>query len=411
MSQLWQETLVHTYRCKREAFEIIDFGEKGLIGENRRTQIYEIHRNTAKLMVFAGFEMPIYYKDITPEHLAVRNNVGVFDISHMGRVLITGIDAESFLNYAVTNDVSTLQSNMAQYSVMCNENGGIIDDFVVYRLEAEKFLVVFNANNREKDYKWLTENARGFSLKIEEISESVAMFAVQGPKAEKTLQKISSENLSKIGRFKCEPSNLEGVDAFLSRTGYTGEDGFEVFVWNASIKKPDNALRLWKAILEAGKTLGIEPCGLGARDTLRLEAGLCLYGNDIDETTTPLEAALGFVVKLQKDRFIGKEVLLKQKAEGVKRKRVGIAMTDQGIPRQGFEIYAESGERIGRMTSGTFSPLLGFGIGMGYVQTPHAQEGNIVNVMIRNKKSAGRIAAFPLYDIEKYGFKRKATTD
>ncbi|MGD0977769.1 MAG: glycine cleavage system aminomethyltransferase GcvT [Candidatus Bathyarchaeia archaeon] len=380
------------------------------MGESRRTQIYEIHRKTAKLTVFAGFEMPIYYKDITPEHLAVRNSVGVFDISHMGRVLVTGIDAERFLNYVITNDVSTLQPNVAQYSVMCNENGGIIDDFVVYRLEDEKFLVVFNASNREKDYNWLVKNAKGFSVKIEEISDNVAMFAVQGPKAEKTLQKIATEDLSKIGRFKCEPSNLAGVEVFLSRTGYTGEDGFEVFVWNASIAKPDNALRLWKAILEAGNTLGIEPCGLGARDTLRLEAGLCLYGNDIDETTTPLEAALGFVVKLQKDRFIGKEVLLKQKAEGVKRKRVGITMTNRGIPRQGFQIHAESGERIGRITSGTFSPLLNFGIGMGYVQTPHAQVGNIVNVKIRNKTATGRITAFPLYDIEEYGFKRKTTT-
>ena len=354
--------------------------------------------------------MPIYYKDITPEHLAVRNSVGVFDISHMGRVLVTGIDAGSFLNYVITNDVSTLQPNVAQYSVMCNENGGIMDDFVVYRLEDKKFLVVFNASNREKDYNWLVKNAKGFNVKIEEISDNVAMFAVQGPKAEKTLQKVAMEDLSKIGRFKCEPSNLAGVDVFLSRTGYTGEDGFEVFVWNTSIAKPDNAMRLWKAILEAGQTLGIEPCGLGARDTLRLEAGLCLYGNDIDETTTPLEAALGFVVKLQKDRFIGREVLLKQKAEGVKRKRVGITMTDGGIPRQGFEIHAESGERIGRITSGTFSPLLNFGIGMGYVQTPHAQEGNIVNVIIRNKTATGKIAAFPLYDIEKYGFKRKTMT-
>jgi len=354
--------------------------------------------------------MPLYYKDITPEHLAVRNSVGIFDISHMGRVLVTGTDAEHLLNYVITNDVSTLQPNAAQYSVMCNENGGIIDDFIVYRLETQKFLLVFNANNREKDYNWLVTNAKGSNVKIEEISDDVAMFAVQGPNAEKTLQKIATEDLSKTGRFKCEPSRLAGVEVFLSRTGYTGEDGFEIFVWNASIAKSDNATRLWRAILEAGKTLGIEPCGLGARDTLRLEAGLCLYGNDIDEMTTPLEAALGFVVKLQKDRFIGKEVLLKQKADGVRRKRVGIRMTDGGIPRPGFEIRAESGETIGSVTSGTFSPLLNFGIGMGYVQTPHAQEGNSVNVIIRNKTSTGRITSFPFYDTEKYGFKRKTAT-
>jgi len=378
------------------------------LGEKtRRTQLYEIHRKTAKLTVFAGFEMPIYYKDITPEHLAVRNSVGIFDISHMGRVMVTGIDSERFLNYVITNDISALSPNSAQYSVMCTENGGIIDDFVVYRLETEKFLVVFNASNREKDYNWLVKNAKGFNVRIEEISDNVAMFAVQGPNAEKTLQKISTEDLSRIARFKCGHSRLAGVDVFLSRTGYTGEDGFEVFIWNASLAKPDNAVKLWKAILETGKTFGIEPCGLGARDTLRLEAGLCLYGNDIDENTTPLEAALSFVVKLQKEKFVGKETLLKQKAEGTKRKRIGVKMIDQGVPRPGFEIYTDAGEKIGHLTSGTFSPLLKCGIGMGYLQTSYAQDGNAVNVKVRGKMAKARIARFPLYDVEKYGYKRK----
>jgi len=381
-----------------------------LSGVNRRTQLYEIQRKTAKLTIFAGFEMPVYYKDITPEHLAVRNSVGIFDISHMGRVLVSGVDSESLLNFVITNDVSTLQLDAAQYSVMCNENGGIIDDFVVYRLEEEKFLVVFNAGNREKDYHWLVGHTKSLEVKIEEVSDNVAMFAVQGPSAERTLQRISTEDLSKIGRFKCGHSKLAGVEVFLSRTGYTGEDGFEVVVWNASLAKPDNAVKLWNAILETGKASGIEPCGLGARDTLRLEAGLCLYGNDIDETTTPFEASLGFVVKLQKDRFVGKEILLKQKAEGVKRKRVGIRMTDRGIPRHGFEIYSEAAGRIGSMTSGTFSPLLSLGIGMGYIEMPYAQEGNTVGVRMRNKTVSGRIAALPFYDTEKYGFKRKPAT-
>jgi aminomethyltransferase len=381
-----------------------------LIGEHHQTQLYEIHQKTAKLTVFAGFEMPLYYKDIAPEHLAVRNSVGLFDISHMGRIMVKGIDSEKFLNYVITNDVSTLQPNAAQYSVMCNDDGGIMDDFVYYRLEKEKFLVVFNASNREKDYNWLVANAKSFSVEIENVSDNIAMVAVQGPSAEKTLQRISPDDLSKIGRFKCRQSRLAGVEVFLSRTGYTGEDGFEVFVWNASVAKPNNAVRLWKAILEAGKTFGIESCGLGARDTLRLEAGLCLYGNDIDESTTPFEAALGFVVKLQKDEFIGKKVLLKQKAEGVKRKRVGIRMTDNGIPRRGFEIYPESGERIGSITSGTFSPLLNIGIGMGYVQTSYSQKGTAVGVRIRNKTARGRVVEFPFYDVEKYGFKRKIET-
>jgi aminomethyltransferase len=366
-----------------------------------------MHKKVAKLTVFAGFEMPLYYIDIAPEHMAVRNSVGIFDISHMGRVVVTGADSERFLNYVMTNDVSILSSDSAQYSVMCTETGGIVDDLVVYRLETEKFLVVFNASNREKDYNWFIENAKGFTVRIEDVSDNVAMFAVQGPNAEKTLQKTSSEDLSKIGRFKCGHPCLADVDVFLSRTGYTGEDGFEVFVWNASLEKPDLAVKVWNAIIEAGKNFGIEPCGLGARDTLRLEAGLCLYGNDINEGTTPLEAGLGFVVKLQKERFIGKEALLKQKTEGLKRKRIGIGMIDQGVPRAGFEIYSSRGERIGQVTSGTFSPLLKCGVGMGYVQASYAQEGTLVNVNIRGKMAKSKIVAFPLYDPEKYGYKRR----
>ena len=351
--------------------------------------------------------MPLWYKGIIPEHLAVRNSVGIFDISHMGRVIITGVDSERLLNYVITNDVSVLSPNSAQYSVMCNENGGIIDDFVVYRLETEKFLIVFNASNREKDYNWLTKNIEGFDVKIEEVSDDVAMFAVQGPRAEKTLQKISAGDLSKIGRFKGGHSCLAGVEVFLSRTGYTGEDGFEVFVWNAALSKPEKAVKLWNAILDAGKTFGIEPCGLGARDTLRLEAGMSLYGNDIDENTTPLEARLSFVLKFQKSNFMGKYALLEQKNEGIKRRRVGIRMIESGIPRPGFEIYDDKGEKMGCMTSGTFSPLLKCGIGMAYVKVSQAQKGNTVHVKIRKKLVKGKIVSFPFYDTEKYGYTRK----
>ncbi len=375
----------------------------------RRTQVYEVYRETAKLAGFAGFEMPLWYKGIAIEHLAVRNSVGIFDVSHMGRIMITGADSERFLNYVITNDVSTTLPNSAQYSVMCNERGGIMDDFVVYRLENARFLVVFNAGNREKGYNWLVKNAQGFNTEIEDISENVAMFAVQGPNTQKTLQKISTEDLSKIGRFKCGSSSLAGIKVLLSRTGYTGEDGFEVFVWEASLTKPDNAVKLWNAVLEAGGTFGIEACGLGARDTLRLEAGVCLYGNDIDENTTPLEAGLGFVVKLQKDSFIGKDILLKQKTEGVKRKRVGIRMVAEGVPRQNFEICDDAGGKIGYLTSGTFSPLLKLGIGMGYVQLSSAQEGKTVNVKIRGRMAGAKISAFPFYDTEIYGYKRKIT--
>jgi len=358
------------------------------------------------MTTFAGFEMPIYYKDITPEHLAVRNKVGIFDISHMGRILASGTGAEAFLNSVVTNDVSALSPLGALYTVMCRGSGGIIDDFVVYRLEKEKFLAVFNASNQKKDRNWLLTNLGDFQTKIEDVSDDVAMFAVQGPKAERTLQHICSVDLSQVGRFKCCWAKLAGIDVFLSRTGYTGEDGFEVFVWDAPLAKPDKAVRLWEAILEAGKPHGIQPVGLGARDTLRLEAGLCLYGNDIDESTTPYEAGLGFVVKLQKERFIGKEVLAKQKAEGTKRKRVGLKMVDVGIPRSGFEVF-DSDRKIGQLTSGTFSPLLKIGVGMGYVETQFAQEGNAVRVKIRDKMVNAKTASFPLYDPEEYGYKRK----
>lgn len=374
----------------------------------RRTQLYEVHKKTAKMTVFAGFEMPLWYKGVIPEHLAVRKNVGIFDISHMGRMIINGKDAEHFLNYVITNNVSKLTLNSAQYSVMCIESGGIIDDFVVYRLEEDKFMFVSNATNREKDYNWLVKNSEDFNVGIEEISDNVAMLAVQGPCAEETLQKISTEDLSKIGRFKCGTTKLAGVEVFISRTGYTGEDGFEIFVWKTSLSRPDNVVKIWKRILEVGETFKIETCGLGARDTLRLEAGMCLYGNDIDENTTPLEAALSFVVKFQKDDFIGKEALLRQKDKGINRKRVGILMFDQGIPRKGFEIYRDENEKIGYITSGTFSPLLKRGVGMGYVKLPHAQEDNVVKVKIRGNLAKGKIVKFPFYDPNKYGYKRKS---
>jgi aminomethyltransferase len=322
-------------------------------------------------------------------------------------MIIKGVDSERFLNYMITNDVSKLSPNSAQYSVMCNETGGIIDDFVVYRLGTEKFMMVSNASNREKDRDWLVKNANGFNVEITDISDDVVMLAVQGPNAEKTLQKITTEDLSKIDRFKCTHTQLVNVEVFLSRTGYTGEDGFEVFVWNASLLEPDKAVKLWYAILVAGEPFGIGACGLAARDTLRLEAGMCLYGNDIDESTTPLEAALGFVVKFQKDNFLGKEALTKQKSEGSTRKRVGIEMVEQGIPRQGYEIHDNHRGKIGHVTSGTFSPLLKRGIGMVYIQASHAQEGSIVNIKIRDRMRKAKIVPFPFYDAEKYGYERR----
>lgn len=268
-----------------------------------RTHLYDFHKARGEMTVFAGFEMPVWYKGIIPEHMAVRNSVGIFDITHMGRTLVTGQDAESFLNYVTTNDVTILTPLSAQYSTICNEQGGIKDDFVLSKLDTEKFLMVYNAANRNKNYRWLLNQSKKFKVKIEEISDNVAMFAVQGSIAEETLQKISSEDLSKIGRFKCGWTKLVTAETFVSRTGYTGEDGFEVFVWDTPLSKPERAVNVWNAILSMGQETGIEPCGLGARDTLRMEAGMCLYGNDIDENTTPLEDWTRVCYKVPKRRL------------------------------------------------------------------------------------------------------------
>jgi len=362
----------------------------------KKTHLYDFHKQNAKMTLFAGFEMPLWYRGIIPEHLAVRNSVGIFDITHMGRAIITGPEAEKFLNYVSTNDVSKLTPLSAQYSTLCNEKGGIKDDFVVSKLEKDRFLMVYNASNRTKDYEWLTLHAKKFDVKVEDVSDNIAMFAVQGPKAEETLQKISTEDLSQIGRFKCGWTKLADIEVFLSRTGYTGEDGFEIFVWNSPISNPEKAVKVWNSILEAGREFGIEPCGLGARDTLRLEAGMCLYGNDINEATTPLEARISFVVKFDKDEFIGKEALLRQKEEGLKRRRIGIKMLERGIPRRGYGIY-KNGEKIGEITSGTFSPFLEKGIGMGYVKIEYDNEGEKVTVDIRGKQLKAEIIKLPFY--------------
>jgi len=360
------------------------------------------------MIEFAGFQMPIWYKGIIPEHMAVRTRVGIFDITHMGRALMTGAKSEAFLNHVTTNDVSLLTPLSAQYSTVCNENGGVKDDLILSRLEQKKFVMVYNAANREKDYQWLTQHSEAFNVEVEDASDSIAMFAVQGPNAQPTLQKIADTDLSKIERFKCGWTKLAGVNAFVSRTGYTGEDGFEVFVWDTPLSHPGNAVKVWDAVLKAGEEFGIEPCGLGARDTLRLEAGMCLYGNDIDETTTPLEAGLGFVVKLKKETFIGKDALTKQKAEGIKRKRVGLRMLEKGLsPRPKQEVWRDSAQKIGHVTSGTFSPLLECGIAMAYVSIEHAAEGETVTVRVRDKPLKAEIVKFPFYDPTRYGHARQ----
>ena len=375
--------------------------------QRAKTHLYEFHADTGKLTAFSGFAMPIWYKGIIPEHLAVRNAVGLFDVTHMGRVLITGPEAEAYLNFVTTNEASTLAPLDAQYSLMCNDRGGNKDDFVVSRQEPTRFFMVYNAANRAKNYQWLLRQAPRFNVRIEDASDTIAMFAVQGPRAQDTLQKVVAEDLANVPRFKCTWATLANLKAFISRTGYTGEDGFEVFIWDTPTANPAKATKAWTAILEAGKEFNIEPCGLGARDTLRLEAGLCLYGNDIDESTSPLEARLSFVVKLKKDEFIGKAALLEQKAAGITQKRVGLRMLEAGIPRPKHEVHKD-GVKIGQVTSGTYSPLLEQGIAQAYVAADHAEEGTELTVKIRDRPTQAEVVKFPFYDPDRYGSRRKS---
>ena len=376
--------------------------------ESKRTHLYNFHQQWGHLTTFAGFEHALWYEGVIPEHLAVRNTVGLFDITHMGRCTVKGVNAAALLDYLLTRDISSMKINQGHYTIMCNNQGGIIDDLVVFRLKEDTFFLVYNAGNREKDYELIHANANDFNVQTRQVSDEVAMFAVQGPKALATLQTLSSVDLSGIRRYRGRWVNLNNLEVLLTRSGYTGEDGFEVYLWNTPLEKPEKAEKLWQTILKAGKEYSIKPCGLGARDTLRLEAGMCLYGNDIDENTTPLEAKLTFTVRFEKDNFVGKDALLRQKVESPKRVRVGLRMLKRGIPRHGYKIFFD-GEKIGHVTSGTFSPLLQRGIGMGYVPPEHAAIGTQVDIRIRKSFQSAEIIEMPFYDTTRYGWQRKKT--
>lgn len=357
----------------------------------RHTHLHEYHRLHGRLAEFAGVEMPLWFEGIIPEHNAVRNAVGIFDTSHMGRVSVVGSEAEALLDYLLTNNISRLKPMEGLYTVMCNERGGIKDDLIVYRLSKERFFLVPNASNREKDYAWILEHLKGLDAEVRDISDDVAMMAVQGPRAEEVLQRVTAESLTEIKRFKCREATIGGYSALVARTGYTGEDGFEIYLWDTPLSEPSRALDLWGKILSAGREFGIKSCGLGARDSLRLEAGLSLYGNDIDEETNPLEARLRFVVKFKKRRpFIGKEALVRINKRGVKRRRVGVEMVERGIPRHGYEIWKE-GRQIGYVTSGGFSPTLCMGIAMGYVARKYSKIGTEVEIKNRRRLVKGKI--------------------
>jgi len=371
----------------------------------RKTHVYDYHAEHGNIVDFGGWAMPVWFEGIIPEHHAVRNGVGIFDTSHMGRTVAKGPDVVKFVNRVVTNDVSKLEPMQGLYALMLKPHAGIVDDLITYKLSDEKFFIVYNAANREKDFNWLKENSGGFDVELKHVSDEVGMIAIQGPKAEETLQKITEEDLSKVGRFYIAKIAVAGVKCMAARTGYTGEDGFEVFVLDSPMDEPEKTLKVWNAMVGAGAV----PCGLGARDSLRMEAGLNLYGNDIDETTNPLEARLRWAVKFKKEGgFIGIEALQKAREEGIKRSQVGIQMVGRGLPREHYEILDSEGkEVIGEVTSGGFSPTLGYGIAIGYVPREHRKLGTPVKIRIRKRLVDGKIVkSHPFYDDSVYGWKR-----
>ncbi len=357
----------------------------------KKTVFNDIHRqNGAKLVPFAGFDMPVEFAGINQEHMAVRNSVGVFDVSHMGEIWIKGPKAVELIQKVSSNDVTLLHDGDIQYTYFPNGKGGIVDDFLIYRFDAEKYLLVVNASNIEKDYNWcVSQNSMGAI--IENDSDSYSQLAIQGPNATKVLQRLTSFDLSKIPYYKFVVGEFAGVkDVIISNTGYTGAGGFEVYMAN------DDAITIYNAIMEAGKPENIVPVGLGARDTLRLEMGFCLYGNDIDDTTSPLEAGLGWITKFTDSKnFIDKDLLLKQKAEGLKQRLRGFEMIDRGIPRHDYEVVDAEGNVIGRVTSGTQSPVLQKGIGLAYIDNDKAALGNEIFIRVRSRDLKAKIVKTP----------------
>jgi len=370
----------------------------------KKTHLYKYHVEHGNVIDFGGFAMPVWYEGIKVEHAAVRNACGIFDTCHMGRTWATGPDVIRFLNYIVTNDVTTLEKNGGLYTVMCRPTGGIIDDLILYKISDEKFWVVYNASNREKDFKWLKKNSKDFDVKLKDVSDEVAMIAVQGPKAQEVLQKITEQDLEKVERFNIADLTVSGYEMMAARTGYTGEDGFELYIPDTTPENPEKALKVWNDLIEAGAV----PCGLGARDSLRLEAGLWLYGNDMDESINPLEARLGWTVKLDKEGyFIGQRAIQKKKDEGISKILVGIKMEERGIPRHGYPVLNMEEEEIGLVTSGGLSPTLGYGIAMAYVPPEYRKRGTELNIQIRGKPVKGKVVKYrPFYDSSVYGWKR-----
>lgn len=371
----------------------------------RKTHIYEYHVEHGNIVDFGGFAMPVWYDGIIAEHNAVRDAVGIFDTSHMGRSMAEGPDTERFLNRVITNDLSKLGTMGGLYSVMCTPEGGVVDDLILYKLRDDKYFIVYNAGTREKDFAWFTKHSEDYDVDLTDLSDNMAMMAVQGPKAVETVNAVTDEDVTEVGRFNIGEVTLKGLPCFVTRTGYTGEDGFEVYVKDSPLGSPEKGLKAWNALVDAGA----KPCGLGARDSLRLEAGLNLSGQDINEGTNPLEAKLRWVIKFKKaGGFIGKEAIQAAREEGLKRVQVGIAMVGRGLPRHDYEIWdGEGAGKIGVVTSGGLAPSLGYGIALGYVPRGFSKLGTKVMIKIRSRLVEGKIVkSHPFYDDSVYGWKR-----
>ena len=355
----------------------------------KRTPLYSLHEQLgAKLIPFAGYDMPVRYQSDKAEHLAVRNSVGLFDVSHMGEFIVRGPKALDLIQHVTSNDASKLVPGKAQYSCLPNDTGGIVDDLIVYRIREDQYMLVVNASNIQKDWDWIQQH-NTMGAEMIDISEETSLLAVSGPNAEATLQKLTDVDLSQMGTYYCWKGTFNGAEkSLIATTGYTGERTFEVFVYN------EYAIKTWNDIMAAGEEFGIIPTGLGARDTLRLEMGYMLYGNDINDETSPLEAGLGWITKLKKGPFVGSSHIQTLKEKGLSQKLVGFKMEARGIPRSGYPIAVE-GNVIGKVTSGTISPVLNQGIGMGYVPRQYAEPGTSLQIIIRDKPLSAQVVKTP----------------
>lgn len=361
----------------------------------KKTPLYQKHIDAgAKMVEFGGWLMPVQYKGIIDEHSAVRNQAGLFDVSHMGEFTVKGKDAEAFLQKLVTNDVSVMKENQVQYSPMCYENGGTVDDLLVYKYADNDYLLVVNGSNISKDWDWLARNKGSYEVELQDVSAQIVLLALQGPAAQEILGKITEADLAGLVYYRFYPKvDIGGCQVLLSRTGYTGEDGFEIYC------TPEDGVKLWDELLKVGMQLGLQPAGLGARDTLRFEACLPLYGHEMSAEITPVEAGVGMFVKVDKDAFNGKDALKAQKEQGAERKVMGFEMTGRGIARADYPVYAD-GKQVGKVTTGSPAPTIGKNLGLALIEKEYANKDQEIFIEIRGKQIAAKIIAKPFYKRE-----------